>query len=203
MIRTAVRSILGATALALCGLVLAGGGLAGSVPLTKPTEVVVVKPFGPLGLLHAYRVTANVRGTCLGGSLADQRRRDAWRCIAGNEILDPCFKSPSITHGFLACFEAPWSKRVVGLHLTKPLPAHGPTRGGFPWGIQLASGKRCTFETGASGVVDGKRINYGCIGGGVLVGTVHRSSPAWTVFYQAGNTGTGPLVREPIAVVWY
>jgi hypothetical protein len=199
---TGPRWTLVALALALCALG-AGAGVAGSVPLTEPTQVVVIKPFGPLGLLNQYRVTQNVRGTCFSGSLADQRRRDAWRCMAGNEILDPCFASPSVPHGFLACFQAPWSKRVIGFRLTEPLPARGPTRGGLPWGIQLASGKRCTFETGATGAVDGKRINYGCVGGGLLIGTVDRSTRTWTILYQAGDTGTGPVERQPIAIAWY
>ncbi len=202
----AVRRSRLATTIAFCLafalLGLAGTAAAGSVPLTR-TKVVVVKPFGPLGLLDQYRVTANVRGSCFSGSLADQRRRNAFRCMAGNEILDPCFASPRVEHGFLACFEAPWSTRVVGLHLTKPLPRHGPITSRAPWGIQLASGKRCTFETGATGAVQGERINYGCVGGGVLVGTPSRSGRTWTILYQAGNTGTGPVERRAIAIAWY
>jgi hypothetical protein len=73
----------------------------------------------------------------------------------------------------------------------------------LPWGIQLASGKRCTFETGATGAVDGKRINHGCVGGGLLIGTVDRSTRTWTILYQAGDTGTGPVERQPIAIAWY
>lgn len=184
-------------------LALAGSAAAGSVPLGKPTKVVVVQPFGPLGLLNAYRVTANVRGYCEGASLADQRRRNAYRCFAGNAVLDPCFVSPHVEHGFLACFEAPWSTRVVGLHLTRPLPPHGRITGRAPWGIQLASGKRCTFETGATGAVQGKRINYGCVGGGVLIGVPQRSGRTWTILFQAGDAGAGPLIRRAIATVWY
>lgn len=202
----AVRSIAAAAVLAVAALPFARIATAGSVPLTAPTKVEVVRPFGPLGLYHRYDVTANLRGTCFSGSLADQRRPGAWRCAAGNAILDPCFRSPPVEHGFLACFSAPWSNKVVGLHLTKPLPLGERNKGwppaGFPWAIQLASGTRCTFETGATGVVGGQRMNYGCIGGGVLVGSVDKSARTWTVRYQA-SPGTGPLLRQPIAIAWY
>lgn len=200
-----MRSLLGLV-LVVVALALAGTATAGSVPLTGPTDVVVVQPFGPLGLLSKYRVTANVRGSCFSGSVADQHRRSAWRCMAGNEILDPCFLSPSRPHGFLACFSAPWSNRVVGLHLTKPLPLKLANKGrpgsGLPWGVQLASGVRCTFETGATGLVDGKRINYGCIGGGVLVGPIGKGPAQWTALYQADPL-SGPVVRQPVATAWY
>jgi hypothetical protein len=198
--------LVAALAVLASAFVLASAATAGSAPLGAPTKVEVIRPFGPLGLLHGYKVTANVRGTCFSGSLADQRRPNAWRCLAGNEILDPCFESPSVPHGFLACFEAPWSNRVVGFHLTKPLPAGEANKGypprGFPWGIQLASGTRCTFETGASGIVDGQRMNYGCVGGGVLVGRIDKSGRTWTAVYQA-DPGSGPLVRQSIAIAWF
>jgi hypothetical protein len=197
----AVLAAAGVAAVALAGTAGAGGATSG-----PPTRVEIIRPFGPLGLFDRYHVTANVRGTCFSGSLADQHRPTAWRCLAGDEILDPCFESPFVEHGFLACFEAPWSTRVVGLHLTKPLPAGQANPGypprGFPWGIQLVSGTRCTLETGASGMVDGKRMNYGCVGGGVLVGSIDRSARTWTTLYQA-DPGSGPLVRRSIAIAWY
>jgi hypothetical protein len=83
------------------------------------------------------------------------------------------------------------ASKVLRINLTKRLPSN-PARGNPtrfpPWAIQLASGRWCELITGATGVVAGMRISYGCTGGGVLLGAPRRSSPTWTIFYAKGAT---------------
>ena len=57
------------------------------------TTANVYEPFSVTGSPQV-RVTQTVRGHCWTGSLASPRR-DAWRCLSGNFIYDPCFQLDS------------------------------------------------------------------------------------------------------------
>jgi hypothetical protein len=70
----------------------------------------------------------------------------------------------------------------------------------IPWAIELANGDRCGLLTGATAVVAGMRINYGCEGGGSIVGELDRSAAVWTAnYYDEQALGT-ELVE--VATVW-
>ena len=70
----------------------------------------------------------------------------------------------------------------------------------IPWAVELANGERCGLLTGATAVVAGMRINYGCEGGGSIVGELDRSQPVWTGnYYDEQALGT-ELVE--VATVW-
>ncbi len=189
----------------VAGLVVAALAGAGSAR-GAATDIVVVKPFGPLGLLDEYRVARFVRGTCFAGSSATSRRPNAWRCISGNEILDPCFLSPDRQHGFLACLATPWSKRVIGLQLTKPLPEGAANPGwpprGLPWGIVLTSGARCVLGTGTAAIVGGAAFEYFCTGGGGAAGAPNRRTAQWTISYER-RLGSSPLTTAAIRSAWF
>jgi hypothetical protein len=45
------------------------------------------------------------------------------------------------------------------------------------------------------------RINYGCPGGGLVVGDLDRSQPVWRVFYQ--KEGAPSLEQVDVTVAWY
>jgi hypothetical protein len=55
----------------------------------------------------------------------------------------------------------------------------------IPWALELANGSRCGLLTGATAVLAGLRINYGCDDGGLVIGEVDRAGAMWTVFYLA------------------
>ena len=70
----------------------------------------------------------------------------------------------------------------------------------LPWAVELADGERCTLLTGATAVVAGMRINYGCDGGGSIVGDLQRGPTVWTAnYYDEQAVGT-ELVE--VATVW-
>jgi hypothetical protein len=128
----------------------AAGGALGAVPATK---IVIFHPAGTTG--------ATRRGTCdMGESLALDRS-DAWRCMVGNEIYDPCF-SLRPHAGSVICDADPTHPTGFVVVLPAPLPTHGPAHEAQAWMIKLGNGVICGFFTGATGAVANLRINYGC-----------------------------------------
>jgi dipeptidase D len=123
-----------------------------STAVITATEVITYMPGPPTGEPQA--------GSCWTNSLAVWRP-DAWRCFVGNSIYDPCFA----VDGDVICGANPVTTAVsFALELTKPLPA--PTvpddTSGHAWLVELPDGTVCEFATGATGGVDGERINYLC-----------------------------------------
>jgi hypothetical protein len=138
-------------------------------PPPQATSSHIFSPFSEGGIASGVTVAKNGRGYCWEGSAADARP-DAWRCFLGNFILDPCFSNETGTSGFVVCAESPWSS-VTKLRLTKPLPQSlandesGDPTVGVPWSLKLTDGTECGLLTGATSVVAGLRISYGCDGG--------------------------------------
>jgi hypothetical protein len=146
------------------------------------------------------RVTSRRNGDCYTASYVDVRP-DTWRCFVGNLILDPCFEKPD-EYGVVLCVSSPWERtgRIVFPDLSDSV---GGGRG-HPWALKTKSGRRCTFVSGASNVVNGRRLNYFC---GrpkrpcpCLFGLPKRTRPTWTIF--AGGVSGENWHRVPLAVSW-
>ena len=88
-------------------------------------------------------------------------RKNAWRCMVGNEIFDPCF---SIEDGEYVIYPAYLAidNQDLLIKLTKPLPEPevSSNKTNFGWLIELADGTVSGFMTGATALVDGKRVTY-------------------------------------------
>jgi hypothetical protein len=76
-----------------------------------------------------------------------------------------------------------------------------PQASGAPWGIQLASGERCTWLSGVTTSIGSRRLNYDCGKAGSVYGEPHRGR-VWTVKVATKNTG-GLLTTVPLKQVWY
>ncbi|MEZ4768045.1 MAG: DPP IV N-terminal domain-containing protein [Caldilineales bacterium] len=116
------------------------------------TQVITYTPGPPTGEPQA--------GRCWVNSLAAWRA-DAWRCFVGNSIYDPCLA----VDGDVICGASPvTSEASFALDLSEPLPpASVPVdTTGHAWLVELSDGAVCEFATGATGGVDGERINYLC-----------------------------------------
>jgi hypothetical protein len=88
-------------------------------------------------------------------------RADAWRCIVGNIIYDPCFSAaPHATS--VICGASPQKPVGIRVTLAQPLPTHAPVQGKQAWILLLGDGSTCTFITGATFGIQGQRANYGC-----------------------------------------
>lgn len=170
------------------------------------TRIKMLTPFGPAGLSIGMAVTQQLNGTCFTRSVASPTRDDAWRCSAGNAIMDPCYHRIMGDEKQLACpVGGPWPANVVLLTLTQALPQdeHKAVSrdSSLPWALELANGQRCSLFTGATAPIAGMRINYGCPGGFVVVGDIDRSQPAWRVFFQGEKSIA--LEQVDVAVAWF
>ena len=174
-----------------------------SAAMSVQTRVRIFDPFASTGsLLPQFQRARSASGTCWTGSLADNRS-DAWRCMVGYGIYDPCFASPDGRNGLL-CIPAPWSRSLLHLRLQKPLPSsfanHGRPPQGLPWAVELSTGGRCTMLTGPTPAVAGRRLSYACSNGDAY-GGVSRRGGRWSVLFAKPHSSA--LTRVRIAVAWY
>lgn len=146
----------------------------------------------------AIPIDATRHGYCWTGSIALDAPR-AYRCMAHNQILDPCFVPSGGTHSFAVCVEAPWTKGTK-LVLNRPLPRSGNTGPARPgWALKLANGDRCVAITGMVPFVDNIPMNYQCTAGG-RAGKLRHDSSRWTVAYVGPHAATPH--RVVVATAW-
>jgi hypothetical protein len=174
---------------------------------SAPTEVRLFLLFNTGGGSAGLMVTDRVQGECFAGSLASPGRPDAWRCMAGSRILDPCYQGLAAGHVQMACPRAPWSAEATLLTPTAEPPRGEANRlaleTALPWALELADGSRCTLTTGATWVAAGMRVNYGCEGGGrFVVGEPERSQPRWRVFVWTPERAIAAR-QIGVAVAWW
>jgi len=170
------------------------------------TDVRIFSPFAGSKLAQGMTASGTDTGECFTASLASQGRPDAWRCSAGNTILDPCFETQPPGTGPVACAASPWSSQVRLLKLSKPVPRNEANKedllASAPWALELADGSRCTFLTGATMAVAGMRWNYGCPNGAEVIGEVNRGDPVWRVFVRRPTSGA--IIKQvDVLVAWY
>src|SRR5271167_1789426 len=163
------------------------------------TSETIFRPFLRSGK-PAIRVRHD-RGSCFSGSDTSVRS-DAWRCLVGNSLLDPCFSSPHVP-GLVICPNAD-PRSGVEIRLTRPLPRsfanHGvPSAANQPWALELFNGAHCALSSGASSVVGGTRLNYFCPGHteSGLWGYPRRTTEPWTILIAPFTATT---LSERVAV---
>lgn len=105
------------------------------------------------------------RGECF--NFAERSaRQDAFRCISGDALLDPCFVGYAHDPPILVCANSPWDRNVVRLTSVKALPKDDWRERGWPWAIELETGERCTFVPSENvGDTQEGRVNYDCDSG--------------------------------------
>jgi hypothetical protein len=169
-------------------LVLAASATSVAVASTR-TDARIYRAFTATGR-PTIRITRTVRGDCFAGSSAIVRR-DAWRCVAGRYIDDPCFSSARAP-GFVLCPPAAWNRFGVRINLITPLPTafghrRAPSTSGTPWGIRTVAGLRCETITGTSTLVGRIRANFSCPGRQLLWGAPMRRFSPWRIFISGFN----------------
>ncbi len=203
-----VRAGLGALGVLVSAVTpVAAGAQTPAQPESVPTEVRLFLPFNFGGVGVGLAVVDRVSGECFAGSLASPGRPDAWRCMAGNRILDPCYQGFDAGQLRLACPRSPWSADATLLTPTAEPPQGEANRlslaMALPWALELADGSRCTLLTGATSVAAGMRVNYGCEGGGrFVVGEPDRSQPRWRVFLWSPDRGIAAR-QVGVVVAWW
>lgn len=186
----------------IVALVVTLGLAAGSSASEQPTAVHYYVAFKAGRLAPGLTVSTSVRGSCWSTS-GLMTRRYAWRCFRGNLIYDPCF-SATPRGRLVACPKRPWSKRVLLMRLTRPLPAWKlyKSRRYVPWGIWTSMGKRCFKLSHWQSEVTGKRVTHYCVGRGVLAGFADRRRPTWTI-YCAPSLRSKRVTLVGITDVWW
>jgi hypothetical protein len=192
---------------ALCAFALVAAPFAAAPAAERPTRVTTYVPVIP---------SKTVSGSCWTRSIAAPTRADAYRCMVGNSIYDPCFvpKRRSVA----VCDVNPAANgRGFALRLTKPLPNEPVFTGrAQPWLVQLADGEVCVPLTGTHEAIRGETILYECSesralrGNGSMSGLIDGSFTPGTVWHvrravyrvsRAGNV-TGTIATVPLAAVW-
>lgn len=109
--------------------------------------------------------TTQRSGSCWGPSIAVYRN-GAYRCMADNEILDPCFAGNNLPDAVI-CEPDPTEEHAgIQLNLTAPLPTltNVPEPGNGAWLVELPGGMTCSPFTGTLGKVNDQLITYHCAG---------------------------------------
>lgn len=175
-----------------------------STPPAAPTQI--IKYAVPISL-----PTSSVSGYCWTNSIAAPYRTDAWRCMVGNSIQDPCFTAAS---GSVFCPENPANNAGLLIKLTKPLPAPESvtSTGNWAWRLELANGVFCEPFTGTRPFIDGQMGTYSCAAGTdnqnlMLMGDLNASSSVWTaeeaVITQSGNNySISSSSTVPVEIAW-
>jgi hypothetical protein len=140
-----------------------------------------------------------IEGRCFAPSLAVSRP-GVFRCMTGNQIRDPCFQAPGAR---LVCVADPLKPQdaitiqvgVASLQEITPFPAQ-PTP--HVWAILTTDVVLCSFLQGATGAVNGQRLNYGCADKSSLIGDPKRGA-TWTAA-RVVLGGSLPLPGTPVAV---
>lgn len=173
-----------------CGLSVGGAATPTSALARVRTRSTIFRPFRSDGS-PTIRVTRK-RGYCWTGSLA-ANRLDAWRCLVGNQISDPCFSS-DLNPDYVVCPNGLVSGGIE-IHLTRGLPYKyadpgRPSMGALPWNIETLAGRHYAFITGGTRVADGQRLNYACVlrgCNGILWGGPRRHTEPWTILWSRDN----------------
>ena len=165
-------------------------------PTSESTQVIVFHPEGG--------PTQERTGSCWSTSNV-LNRADAWRCIADNSIYDPCFSIPGNSQAVI-CDTSPLSDSTgFKLNLTESLPARGtvsPVKSA--WAFELADGTNCIFIGGATAAFEGKRVNYSCSDGWVILGELQEGQ-VWTarkVRLSLDFSSIEESVQVFIKIVW-
>ncbi len=148
-------------------------------------------------------------GNCFGLSLP-VARLGAWRCMASNEIYDPCFGAPNARQ--VICVESPakpddavrmdllsraCENAVLGnalCSITEIPPSPEPR----PWAFRLPSGVICMLLQGTLGQYEGDLVPYSCEDGSTVIGYPSEGT-IWTV--EAVDR-EGRRTSVPLVTVW-
>lgn len=143
---------------------VAGTGPAAVAAPSAITTTHAFAAFDPSGA-PAAGVAAHRSGSCWTSSITVSAR-NAYRCLAGNHILDPCFAGSRSHAQTVYCYSDPWSGAVAlslhGSHLPNP---GAPLKIAQPWAIALAGGIRCVVTSGAAPLLHGVPLRYTCASG--------------------------------------
>ncbi|MGO9658108.1 MAG: hypothetical protein ACLP7F_07070 [Acidimicrobiales bacterium] len=165
---------------------------AGALGAAQTTQVLF--PWSASGRLDPQvHVAEQVSGYCWTSSLeADDRY--AWRCMAHNDIYDPCFAPPAGHVTKVLCNDmSPWDTAAVLMNLSEPVPlGQALTAPDWPgFAVQLANKGLCVLrELDHSPPVSGGPSMYLCASDHFA--NVYTGSQPWVAYYWGTSAFGGP-----------
>jgi heat shock protein HslJ len=162
----------------------------------SPTQVITFKPTA---------IPAEKReGSCFTSAIG-LGRDDAFRCMVGNEIHDPCFvvnDTPTVV-----CGANPTTGDIgFVLALTEPLPTPETGTEAKPWLIELTDGQVCGLMTGTVPGVGDRIAPYGCPDGSNLFEDFQQGEVWMAEKVVIGLNDDGYFIEQsnmvPIKTVW-
>jgi hypothetical protein len=184
-----------ATVLAL----FVAAALVATASAASHTKAIIYHAFTASGQ-PAFHVSKTQNGKCFASS-SETNRNDAWRCLTGNFLHDPCFSS-SAAPGIVLCPDHPWGSSGIEIRLTKALSGghtKKPSTKGLPWAMQTTSGLKCVFQGMGPFVSHTVFADYACQGGTWLWNKPNRGSQPWTI--KAG--GKMPSLTVQVKKAWF
>ncbi len=166
--------------------------------------------------------TPSTHANCWTLSIASPRP-DAYRCMIGNYIYDPCFTS-ELLKPTVVCPTAPWRNVAFtaiptsplsdidkgltqqevaldrGAH-PRPIPSNVTSNPNYVWALKLSNGVGCFKATGASGGIASLNATFDCTNGGQLEGAIDTANVLWTAVYFPPATHVA--IQMPIAEAWF
>jgi hypothetical protein len=180
-------------ALDITGCADSGSGVAAPArSAAAPIPAAQAKVFVPISSAEGR----TEHGTCWTSSIT-VRTADAYRCFAGNEILDPCFAQSRTAH-VVVCYADPWSPGVRVIVPTV-LPAPAPLAVSHPWALELANGKHCVAATGVVNRIGTLALLYQCRHGGSAGPLVTHDGRSEVQYVPAGASAAVPVA---VRVIW-
>lgn len=152
------------------------------------TQLTLYRPFGDKGQSLATH-SQSLAGQCWQQSQRI-KREDAWRCVAGGAVFDPCFVKQYGDHKEALCVQSPWLTSAILLTLTEPADNHQHVKldmsKNYPWAVQLSHGQKCQ-AVDEGNFYDGMPIHYQCEDQTQLVGHLQRCNSHWSMLRHSGN----------------
>ncbi len=168
-----------------------------------PHTTQVLFPWSASGrLAPQVHVAELVSGYCWTSSM-EAEDRYAWRCMAHNDIYDPCFSPPSGHITEVLCNDmSPWDTGAILMRLSKPIPTAdantAPDWAGFA--LQLANRARCVLrDLDHSPPVSGGPSMYLCASDHFA--NVYTGSQPWVAYYWGTSAFGGPASNDTEHVV--
>jgi hypothetical protein len=157
--------------------------------------------------------TVKKSGSCFASSVAAPFRQDAFRCMVGNEIYDPCFTVA--TKGFVYCQLDIDETTGFLIKLTQSLPkpdVPATVQDNWAWYLKLADGTECSPFTGTRPFFGNNQVAYyGCKSNDaseqiVLLGDLTKGN-TWTaqeaILTETGTTWTIKSTQTAnVGTVW-
>jgi hypothetical protein len=166
------------------------------------TQVITYAPWTASGgLASGISATSTQSGSCFASSSATNAP-DAFRCLVGNLLYDPCFADASSGSGEVLCPDSENPDSVILIKLTSALPAPNSTPASLvPWLLVLANGQHCNTNTGTVGTLGGRLAYYDCADGNAY-GLPDQSSATWTITYAASGATASAMTQVAVTTAY-